>query len=127
CPMRVGVVVIQVIAHLLDNVTRHLRAAWAVEISNRITIVDAFESGEVFSNFGNRRDLRLWLTGSCGHLVHHNKRPRKKSFRLSSCALEIRRRQSQLRTTRDAPLAAYRSTRFSGSNCHSSESLIVFL
>jgi hypothetical protein len=43
--------VIEVITHALDHQTRYLRAAWAIEVGHRKTVVDAFESGELFSDF----------------------------------------------------------------------------
>ncbi len=52
-PVSVCVVVIKVVAHLFDDVPRHLRAAGPIEIGDWITVVYAFESGEVFSDFGN--------------------------------------------------------------------------
>jgi hypothetical protein len=41
---------IKVVGHLLDYVARHLCAARTVEVSDRIAVVDAFESGEVASD-----------------------------------------------------------------------------
>ena len=66
-PVRVGVVVIKVIAHFFDDVPWHLRAAWPIEISNRVAVMDAFESGEVLPDFRNWSDLCLCLNGR-GHL-----------------------------------------------------------
>jgi hypothetical protein len=44
---------VEIVVHLLDHVTRHLRPARPVEIGDRIAVVDAFESREVSSDIDN--------------------------------------------------------------------------
>jgi hypothetical protein len=56
--MSVCVVVIKVVAHLFHDVARNLSAARSIEIRDPMAIVDAFERGKVFSNFGNGGYLR---------------------------------------------------------------------
>ena len=45
--MSVGVVMIKVVAHGIDNAARNLRAAGAVEVCDGVSAVLAFERGEV--------------------------------------------------------------------------------
>ena len=101
--MSVCVVVIKVVAHLLDDVARNLSSARSIEIGDRVTIVDALQSGEVFSNFTNWGDLGLGLTGSCGHLLHNNKRARRKSFRFSIVRARIEGGELTPATARYSP------------------------
>jgi hypothetical protein len=70
-PVRVGVVVIKVVAHLLDDIPRHLRTAWPVKIRDGVAVMDALESREVLPDFGNWSDFCLCLSG--GHLGHDNR------------------------------------------------------
>src|SRR5687768_9835148 len=76
-PMRVCIMVIQIVAHPLNHVTRHLRTARAVKIGDGIAVVYAFERGEMFSDLANWRDFLL-LEGCCRHLAHLS---RNSSFR----------------------------------------------
>jgi hypothetical protein len=45
--MRVGIMVIEIVAHLLDYITRHLSTARAVKVSDREAIVYPLESRKV--------------------------------------------------------------------------------
>src|SRR5215213_890720 len=60
-PVGVRVVMVEVVRHLFDDVARNLRSAGSIEISDWVVVVDAFESGEVTSDFLNWGDL--WLKG----------------------------------------------------------------
>jgi hypothetical protein len=44
---------IEIVAHLLDDVTRHLRSARSIEVSDGITVMNSFESGEVAAYLGH--------------------------------------------------------------------------
>ena len=50
-PMSIGVVVIKIIGHGLDDRPWNLRAARAVEVSDRKTVVHSFQSREMGTNF----------------------------------------------------------------------------
>jgi hypothetical protein len=52
--MGVRVVVIEVVAHLFGDVTRHLRTAGPVEVGDRVTVVYSFKGRELFSYLGDR-------------------------------------------------------------------------
>ncbi len=56
-PMGIRIVMQQIIAHRCDHDPRHLRAAGAIEVGHRMTVVNARESGEMLSDFriGNGR------------------------------------------------------------------------
>jgi hypothetical protein len=47
---------IKIVAHLLDDVSRHLSPAWTVEISDWITVVDAFKGWKMFPDLGHGLD-----------------------------------------------------------------------
>ena len=46
-PVRIGVMVIEVIRHRLDHPARHLRSTGPVEIRNRLAVVNALERREL--------------------------------------------------------------------------------
>ena len=53
-PMRVGVVVVQIVVHCFDYRAGNLGPARAVEISYGVAVVNPFESGKVVANFFDR-------------------------------------------------------------------------
>ena len=53
-PVRVRVVVKKIIVHRFDNHPRHLSPARSVEISDRVTVMNARERGKLLSNFDGR-------------------------------------------------------------------------
>jgi hypothetical protein len=70
--VRVRVVVVEIIVHCLNDRSRNLCAARPVEIGDRMAIVDAFERGEMRTNFFDRDRLAgLWF---------HIDREKKKRF-----------------------------------------------
>lgn len=50
-PVTISVVMIKIVAHLLDDVSRRLRAAGTVEVRDWETIVYSIEGGELLSYF----------------------------------------------------------------------------
>ena len=74
-PVRVGVVVQQVVGHRVDDPLRDLRAARPVEIGDRRALVDACQRGELARGWRRRRRLtggkrRRRAAKSCGGSVH---------------------------------------------------------
>ena len=57
-PVRVGVVVEEVVLHRMHDAARNLRAAWAVEICDGKSIVRSLERRELRANVFNGRDVR---------------------------------------------------------------------
>ena len=62
--MGVGVVIIEIIVHRLDDCSWDLRSAGAVKIRDRIAVVHTLECGKVTANFFDCCDagfLLIWL------------------------------------------------------------------
>ncbi len=55
-PVRVGVMVEQIVGHALDDERRHLGAAWAIEVRHRVFFVSARERGKSCAYRVERRD-----------------------------------------------------------------------
>ena len=56
-PVRVGVVVIEVVGHRLDDRARHLSATGTVEVGHRAVLVHALKRGKVTTDGFDRRHL----------------------------------------------------------------------
>ncbi len=52
-PMRVCVVVIEVVAHLFDDVPGHLSSSGTIEIGDPVAVVYPFKSRELVSDFSH--------------------------------------------------------------------------
>ena len=61
-PVRVGVVVIKVVGHRVNDLTRNLRPTGPVEVGDRMPIVIALESREVRTDFRGQSTLDGWQT-----------------------------------------------------------------
>src|SRR6185503_3416608 len=73
-PVRVGVVVIKIVAHLFDDMPWHLRTTRPIKISDGVAVMDALERRKVLPDFVNWSNLCLCLTESdCGHSAHDTK------------------------------------------------------
>jgi Cu/Ag efflux protein CusF len=59
--VRIRVVVIEIVAHLLDDVTRHLGTARSVEVGDRMTVVFSLKGRELLSDLGDGQDLCFWF------------------------------------------------------------------
>ena len=68
-PVRVRVVVEQVVVHRVDDGTRHLRSAGSVEVGDGVAVVHALERGKMRANALDGRDERGTVTKHRRHAI----------------------------------------------------------
>src|SRR6185503_8905088 len=71
-PVSVGVVVIQVVVHCFDHLTRYLSSAGSIKISNGLVVVYARERGKTGADVESRSYRHYCLNRSLGLDCHSN-------------------------------------------------------